>query len=196
MKRKLPSPGLVFAAFAIFVLGGISGALWDRIYVFWSGPKTYARYNDLDAEVNSFNRFVDLWNGYVRSHDGVIPTDPYRGLIDSGTVETYAQLRGIVFEGSIPPRINPDLRQNAKRTVFFQTRDELEEVWMAFADGTWSRVSFRNVAKQDSDWQGALAHAGYPEWKSAREKDAWIAANRDKLVWDAQKKIYVVAPKR
>src|SRR5690349_12838021 len=101
MKGKLPSPGLVFAAFAIFVLGSISGALLDRIYVFWFGPKTYARYNDLDGEVNSFNRFVDLWNGYVRSHGGVIPTDPYRGLIDSGTVESYALLRGIVFEGSL-----------------------------------------------------------------------------------------------
>lgn len=196
MKSKLPSPGLVFAAFAIFVLGSISGALLDRIYVFWFGPKTYARYNDLDAEVNSFNRFVDLWNGYVRSHDGVIPTDPYRGLIDSGTVESYALLRGIVFEGSLPPRINPDLEQNPRRTVFFEVRNDLEEVWTVFADGTWSRVSFKDDAKQDSDWHGALANAGYPEWKSAREKDAWIAENRDKLVWDAQKKIYVVAPKR
>jgi hypothetical protein len=148
-------------------------------------------YQDVAHQQVGFQQFVDTWNKYVVKQDGFIPVDPYRGLIESGTFETYDELRGIVFNRCLPPRINPVLARNPKRAVFWQDREDLSEVWTAYADGSWARIPYGRSASNDDDWCGLRAATGYPSWHTLSEKSEWVRTNKGRLVWDEMRRMYV-----
>ena len=153
----------------------------------------------LDRE--QFETMVDAWKEHILKHNGDTPADPYRVLYDSGKLGPL-QLRDYDFSHHIPPRLNPELRQNGKWVIFSRnyTADGPEQ-WQCYADGTWARVRLPpGMARAPVGFGMAfvarrrLADAGYPvdQWKTEADRAAWLARNEDALVWYPPWKMYVV----
>ena len=149
-----------------------------------------------------FANIVAVWNRYVRAHGGELPADPYEMLLDSGATDGMRELRWYAFLLYVPPRINPDLPLNDKLLLFVWDRPDLGEQWGCYADGTWGRADVRNApalgraAGMQPDPMSKFKAAGYPVWRwaSLGERASWLAENRDRLIWDAGLRMYVVPP--
>lgn len=197
---------------AVFALGRVSARI-DPISWLFPGPADLRVFPDGDVkpdrariladEDSAFARVVRCWNAYIIIHDGVIPDDPYRALVDMGAVADYEQLKSYSFVGNAPPLICRELTRNPKFTIFSRN-GPLNQQWLCFADGTWARVALDGAAPPGSDLDAdrLLRHAGYPlsTWFGLgsgmwRARSQWVAQNRDKLVWDPSLQMYVVGSK-
>lgn len=151
-----------------------------------------------DGLGDNFVAFVKVWNDHVASRDGFLPRDPYRGLLDSGRISQFELLRPIHFVQLLPVRLNPQLSQNPHWVIFWIRRNDLRETWNYFADGTWSKLPFgkrltvQEFSELDLDtWRQAWIDGGFPNIEM-NECDAWVAVNRDRVVWDPSRRIYVL----
>lgn len=181
------------------LVGAAAGFLGGREVTSRSIPNPFPAGDETEVsrDVALFGAFVHSWTTYIQDHDGYIPADPYRGLIEAGITPSYADIRAIVFESSLPPRINSDLRQNPRAAVFWEVRSDLSEVWTCYANGDWERLTFQQSNQNDPYWwRHAAEKSGLPVWKSLKEKDDWIRGNRNRLFWDSQLKLYVLKPGR
>lgn len=170
-----------------FVLGWAArGVDWESFLLWHPNPTGEQPLEDQDT---MFSTLVNDWNKRVIENKGYIPGDPYRALVDWGVVTSYAGLRQINFVGYIPPRLNPDLSLNPKKAIFCQTRTDLKSQWVAYANGTWERLSTNSTPAEfryDDYVSAGYAHV------NMKERDAWIERNRARLVWDSGKRMYLV----
>lgn len=208
-RRRIAWVLAVSACVALFFAGRASNLIWpvaDPLLPRPTRPELPMQYQDhpemLDHDARHFASVVAAWDGYVIAHDGDLPADPYKVLIDSGTVRSWDELRWYSFAGDVPPRINPDIGKNGHWAMFVWERKDIGEQWDCYADGTWARVPIPSGPStqpsphlHDLNSVDRLKAAGYPVWRWRNDADraAWLAANRDKLVWDDARRMYVVA---
>lgn len=159
-------------------------------------------------EVTRFEALVKRIRQYVETHDGQIPIDPYRGLVEAGTVESFFEF---IFSGNVvsfdfnelPPMINPSLEQNARAPFFYVDMRTIEETWVCYLDGTWSRerwpgitcVTHSEFGKLMIAWRAAFHGAGYPYWGSLKEKAEWFDREKANMHWDGTLRMYRPVPK-
>ncbi len=180
---------------------------------FWCGSwsiHTVFRGDKNDPEVrDEFDRFQSLSEDvfeYIQSRDGWIPADAYRGLIDANVVPEYAYFifgeKPIeLFQQNTPCRINVEIARNVRAPFFYVGREDLEEVWVTYLDGTCKRESYSELAgtghlggfaEVQMRWRYTFHQKyGYPYWVSAAEKKDWCLKNRHKLKWDSMERAYV-----
>lgn len=131
------------------------------------------------------------WRAYAKATDGWIASDPYRDMIEKGIVQEYSALADVRFVRFLPPRVNPAIEENAKFPVFSVPVQEGESAWICYADGSLEFHTWEELKRTpDTDWQQKFRALGIPVWQSVQERDAWIAANRDKFTWNAQEKLF------
>lgn len=189
----------VVAAFVLVVLAisgsGAIGFYAGRVSTdLFPRPKPPSLASSSDDQIGGFDDLVQRWNRYVALSDGYLAPDPYRGMLDSGVVKWFHDVKYMEFAAYLPPRLNPKLSENPHTVVWWENRDDFEETWYAYADGTWKRVPYGKQQYEDTDWRSKLKAAGYPEWRSTEEAEAWLAKNRGSLVWDEQLHLYAFRP--
>jgi len=192
------------AAVLIFMAGWVSHDL--GVYRSVKGPRG-PRYGQ------QFTPLAKAFHDYLREHDGFIPADPYRALVESGKVTSFSDF---LFDGHyavpeplMPVRVNPNLEENPRfplllwfydtwwNSEFDPTMHSESYVWVAWADGT---VTHERVAAGSpyieafNRWEGLYKEAGYPNLLAMpfAERAKWIADHRDQLMWDAALRIYVL----
>ena len=155
---------------------------------------------DIELQEKRFDALVQKVKSYLMDNDGWLPADPYKALLLSGSVESsqdfFPGFDIVRFEFlSLPPRLNPNLALNRRAVLFWYLHRERSEKWICFMDGTWVREPARSSPSYDAaaqmKWRDDFHRAGYPYWKSVRDKAEWIERNRSNLVWDPELKLYV-----
>jgi hypothetical protein len=190
------------------MLGRLSTLVHPTEWLLPSGGFALAPDLDFDPAVVRrvrLERFGDLaqaWNNYIAEHAGHIPADPYRELFYAAKLTDGRALQEIDFLPDLPPRVNPNLRENGK-WVIFSGYSELDgpERWQFYADGTWAcmklpaGIAFAPASFGMSfDPHQRLRDAGYPvdQWTSDADRAAWLARNEDRMVWYPPWRMYVV----
>ena len=205
---------------------------------YWVARPRWPKANSEDVDT-WFRRFCNIANttrAYILSHEGELPGDLYRAMVDSNggdpRITEYVRLHiaagrrnwgpelytavmesnrvytfgELVFFGNrvpeyciddVPVRLNVDLSKNAKGRLFWLDYADIHERWEFYTDGTVSRVG-RGVSPSrpsvpQMQWRMKCESAGYPIWGTAEIKDEWYRQNKDKLVWDEGKGLYIVA---
>jgi hypothetical protein len=188
----------------MFDLGKRCGGYGARWLGQWRSS-TIGKVDPSEADVRGFAIVVNAWNRYIACHNGELPEEPYDAILQNSEGVTVGELRWYGFPVYVPPRINTDLRQNAKWLVFVRERDDLGESWECYADGTWARVANRTSRGGGGPPPEAIApgampseklrSAGFPvwEWTSLADRARWLEKNKDVLVWDASRQMYVVS---
>jgi hypothetical protein len=162
-----------------------------------------ARVGGADAsEVRDMERDVDkILAGFARliaDREGIVPSDLYGELVKGGFVDSFRSF--IIHEGTVPvfeplwlpAKLNASLQKNAK-IILFILRGPNGQQWIGFCDGTWMKYAAsetRVVSDLISTRDSLLRKAGYPNWRTVSERDAWIKANEKTLVWDDNLRIY------
>lgn len=186
----------LFSAFLItmFVLGRRSASRqgqWDPRPVYGADISSEGAIHQQSLR---FSKLVFDWAASVRQADGYLLEDPYTFAERTGCMNGRGELRFFDVERPLPPRLNRELRRNPHLRVFAWERPDLDEVWECYADGTWARVSAKRAGFLGSGWYGLLKSAGFPvsSWEFHGDRKMWIEQNRDRLVWDESRRMYVV----
>jgi hypothetical protein len=154
-------------------------------------------------EEAEFSAIVRAWAQYLADHDGDVPPDPYLALANSGG-PAMRELRWLDFLSDVPPRFYPDTKRNGRWLVFARDMKNLGEVWNCYSEGTWERVKLSPngqyrvpPSRPALNSIDRLKEAGYPVWKwrDFRDRAAWLAQNKKRLVWNCQLGMYVVSPR-
>jgi hypothetical protein len=196
LKRSSLVRSALFAVtfFAGFGLGGM--------FIFWFAyTPVYDEY-DIRQRAKAFDTFVQQVVNYVIENDGYVPADPYRALVESGAVSSFDefiyQMRPVTFDlDYIAVRLNSDMSSNFRGVFFYLLVEKIGEIWVCYTDGTWAResckISFSVPPYQENmvTYRAMLTQAGYPYWHNTKTKAEWIKNNRDQLLWDPERKIYV-----
>ena len=206
-RKYLPySVGILCCVVLIFSAGFLAArfsASPERRWLWLARPRRNPGDYEVQQMLKQFQRLVDGANSYIVENDGFIPADFYRALVDSGKVGSFEDF---VFSDSraarcqwwkIPPRVNPELRRNARGVLFWVFIDDVSETWACYFDGTWERETHdgrlgqMNYLQLGRKYTAAMHDAGFPSWMSVSEKREWIRENRDRLVWDDERRMYV-----
>lgn len=189
--------GLIAIVAAAFALGR-SSVNWDPWGAIlgpqWDNPSG-DRPPTISDQAARFGRIVDSWNAYIVHHDGYLPNDLYRVIYESGELMGYRELANYDACTTLPVRLNPDLPKNVKWPIFWEDRPDLGEIWICYADGTWSRI--KAGQNDGGSWYQAMWAAGFPLWDTQFLKDerGWIRDHGDELIWDQTRRLYALKPK-
>ena len=165
-------------------------------------PFPFDSRKDIDAAFERFCSIADATKAYVATHDGELPPDLYRGLVEANCIEAFTDI--VFFGGQIPVyhvndvplRINKDLVKNPRELLFWLEYRDIGETWMFYLDGTIERkpkyAKSPEGGKRLRDWSGTFHAAGFPYWTTPKRKAEWYRQNKDKLVWDEEKGMYIV----
>lgn len=177
-----------------FTVGGICGfVVHDFVQRFERlvGPIA-GGLDDLGPDKEQFKRFVTIWNRYLQENAGFVPADPYKALVMSENIESFNAIRDIEFAPCLPVRLSEDPGKNPKEVLFWRQVPGLG-LWIGFADGTWTEEITENHRPADIlFWCRVMRRGGFPEWNGVRNKEEWLATNRNSLIWDPKNQVYVV----
>jgi hypothetical protein len=158
----------------------------------------------LGAGGQYFQDVSRLWCAYVSSHEGDLPEDLYRYIVDSMPEWGVEELRWISVNLYTPPRMNKDLSRNVPWLVLRLDRTDVGEVWCLYADGTWMHFKdytfvegSRVTVKATEGGLDMLSGAGYPysEWHCFGDRWSWYQAHQDRCMWSDVARCYVVHKK-
>ena len=175
----------------ILVVGALAVGAAFLLGRWTAQPFWVASDRQMEARLRA-ERFAEVWQEFVKENDGWIPSDPYRALIEGGQVGEYVAMRDLHFVRFLPPRVHPDQKENAKLPVFSVVVEEGVSAWVYHGDGSIEFFTWDSDPRpQPIDWPAVMRAAGFEEWKSVRERDEWVAKNKDRLEWDPQKRMFV-----
>ena len=196
---------LVFLLFCSAALVGAAGIGWFAARARYA-PQTLGLMVDdgeWDRDFDSFQRLAGACRTYIVAHDGFLPADPYRALLEAGAVDAFLDFQiGQEFVSfntfELPPRLNVEMRLNPKHELFSVYYRGPNELWIMNMDGTVERracgVDLDVMAKNalaSSAWSQQFHRAGYPYWESVPDKQKWTDSNKAKLTWDPAYQMYV-----
>ena len=199
--RSSPRP-LRFAWRCLVLLAIITSAAT----VGWFAARAYYAPNTLGLILDSggaseqdferFKKLADAAKEYLSEHDGYLPADPYRSLIESEKVVSYNDFRFedrvVAFDiFDLPGRLNVQLSKNPNHTLFSVNYPSLDEEWSMLMNGQVLRRPAGKFTQDDLDWSHNFHNTGYPYWESIPDKQNWLDANREKLTWHPEYEMYV-----
>jgi hypothetical protein len=153
-----------------------------------------------DRHFAAFNKLADAVKAYLQEHDGYLPADVYRALIESGKVDSFSDFwfvdRVVEFDMmDLPARLNVQLAKNPNHALFSVYYETLDEEWSMLMNGQVVRRKISRPAGKaihdELTWSHNLHNAGYPYWESVTDKQKWLDANRQNLQWDPALEMYV-----
>jgi len=115
-----------------------------------SNPAGY----EIAEQTSRFESLVNKVKTYIVAHNGEIPADLYRAMVESGVVDSYAEFMYIRDEVvhipilTLPPLVNKNLSQNVRAPLFWLNMDRVAETWVCYLDGTWQRVKHGQQPEQ------------------------------------------------
>ena len=185
---------------AVVTAAAAGGWFAARIYY---APNTLGLFI-LDGAPNrdfaAFKKLADAVKLYLKENGGYLPADPYRGLIESGKVDSFNDFwfggRAVEFDIlDLPGRLNVQLAMNPKHSLFSVYYESLDEEWSMLMNGEVVRRKIRRpagkVLQDELAWSHNFHNAGYPYWESVTDKQKWLDANRENLKWDPALEMYV-----